>query len=314
MANAELSVVLVNKFGLDRLIRVFASLAEQSIADRLEIVVVSPFDPPAKQQSRFAAVEYVKCGSIGSLGEPRAAGVRACSAPFLVFGEDHCFPRPGWAETLLTRLREGWTGVGPAILNHNPSSWISRADWLLNYGCFSEACAEGPASNIPPHNSAYRTAALLALDADLPALLQMDHHLQSRLLAEGGRFFLEPSAQAEHTNLSRLVPHWQSIFFGNRVYGATRARIHHWPAHRRGIYAAAFPLIAALRLIRACAFLKDWRSLPMVPLVTIGAVTGAAGEVCGYVFGDGSSLRRRVDEELDRLSGVRASDRALLLP
>ena len=163
MASAELSVVLVNKFGFDRLHRIFESLAEQSIADRLELVIVSPFDPPDGEQSPFAKVQYVKYGPIDCLGRPRAAGVQACSAPYLVFGEDHCFPRPGWAAALLSRLREGWTGVGPAIVNNNPFTWISRADWLLNYGYFSPACRRGPVSYIPPHNSAYPTAVLQAL-------------------------------------------------------------------------------------------------------------------------------------------------------
>jgi hypothetical protein len=117
---ADLSVVLVNKCGLDRLRPIFASLARQSIAGWLELVVVSPFEAPNEEPSPFANLRYLKCGPIHSLGPPRAAGVQACSAPFLVFGEDHCFPEPEWAAALLSRLQEGWTGVGPLISNHNP--------------------------------------------------------------------------------------------------------------------------------------------------------------------------------------------------
>ena len=254
--SADLSVVLVNKFGLDRLRHIFASLADQSIAGRLELVVVSPFDSPREEPSPFANLRYVKCGPIHSLGPPRAAGVEACSAPFLVFGEDHCFPGPGWAAALLGRLREGWTGVGPLISNHNPSTWISRADWLLNYGCFSANGCSGSVRYLPSHNSAYPTAVLQALGPELPGLLQMDHHLQARLLSAGGRFFLESSARAAHTNLSRPLAHWASQFHGSRIYGASRAEHNRWPAYRRGIYAAAFLVSAALRLSRACALLR----------------------------------------------------------
>ena len=312
--SADLSVVLVNKFGFDRLRRIFSSLAEQSIADRLELVVVSPFDPISQEPSPFANLRYVKSGPIHSLGPPRAAGVQACSAPFLVFGEDHCFPAPGWAAALLSRLREGWTGVGPLISNHNPSTWISRADWLLNYGCFSADARSGSVRYIPPHNSAYSTAVLQALGSELPGLLQMDHHLQDRLLSDGGRLFLETSAHAAHTNLSRPLTHWASQFHGNRVYGATRAEYNRWPAHRRILYAAAFLMIGVLRLARVCPLLRGWRALPVLPLLTIAATAAATGEACGYLFGAGSSLLHRVDEELDRPSGVIGAERRLLLP
>ena len=77
---------------------------------------------------------------------------------------------------------------------------------------------------------------------------------------------------------------------------------------------ANFPAIAALRLIRACAFLNGWKSLPVVPLLTIGATFAAAGEACGYLFGAGGALLQRTDEELDRLAGVIDAERSLLLP
>ncbi len=313
MATAELSVVLVNKYGVDRLRRVFQALARQSIADRLEVVVVSAFETPEELQTPFAGIRFVKFSPMESLGAARAAGVQGCTTPFVAFAEDHCFPRPDWAAALLKRLREGWTGVGAAISNHNPSTWVSRADWLLNYGCYSRPGCEGPTRNIPPHNSAYATEVLRTLGADLADLLEMDHHLHSLLVARGGRLFLEPFAQSAHTNISRLQDHWASQFHGSKVYGATRATQHRWPAHRRAIYAAAFPAIAALRLLRACGLLNHWRALPVVPLLTIGAIVAGSGEACGYLFGMGSSLARRVEEELNRPAGVTDSDRPLLL-
>jgi hypothetical protein len=231
----------------------------------------------------------------------------------MVFAEDHCFPRPGCAAALLSRLREGWTGVGPLILNHNPSTWTSRVDWLLNYGCFSPGRPAGEVSYIPPHHSAYPTAVLRALGPELSDLLEMDHRLQERLCAGGGRFFLEPSAQAAHINVSRLLAHWDSQFHGSRLYGATRATCGGWPGYRRGLYAAAFPVIAVLRLARVCRLLTDWRSVMLLPQLTIAATLAAAGEACGYLFGTGSSLARRVDQELDHVSYITAGDRPLLL-
>jgi Glycosyl transferase family 2 len=311
---SELSVILVNKYGFLRLQRILESLAAQSLASQLEVIVVSPFEAPGGgSEWPFARIRYVKCGRVDSLGPARAAGAQACSTPYLVFGEDHCFPHAGWAEALLARLRQDWTGVGPVIQNHNPATWISQADWLLNYAGFAYS-AGGPTNYIPPHNSAYDTAALKALGPDLAELLQMDHHLQERLLSNGGRLFLEPLAQAAHTNLSRPLAHWASQFHGSRVYGATRALHMGWPLHRRVVYAAAFPAIAALRLARACMLFSNWRAFAVLPLLAVAATLAGLGEASGYVFGLGSALLSRADEELDRPSGIVASEQHLLLP
>ena len=314
MATPELSVILVNKWGFERLHRVLTALSEQSLASLLEIVIVSPFDPPADTASPFARVRHVKFSPINSLGPPRAAGVMACSAPYLAFGEDHCFPRTGWAEALVKRLHEGWTGVGPAIPNHNPNTWTSRADWLLNYGTFSPGLAAGPAIVIAPHNSAYSTAVLQGLAAELPQLLQMDHLLQARILSDGGRLYFEPEARSAHTNLSRLTLHWLAQFDGNRVYGSVRAMCEQWPKLRRGAYAVGFPAIAALRMIRACARLNGWREVCLLPLLGIASTAAAAGEAWGYVAGSGDSLRRRAEEELNRPAALIEEERHLLLP
>jgi len=311
---AALSVVLVNKLGFDRLRRVIACLEAQSLAGQLELVIVSPFEPPSQAPSSFACVKYVACDSMDSLGPPRALGVRACSAPYVVFAEDHCFPQPQWAESILGRLREGWTGVGPAILNHNPGTWTSRADWLLNYGGFGPDRQSGSCAYIAPHNSAYATAALQRLDGELGELLQMDRNLQSRLLSEGGRLFFEPSARTAHTNLSRPRCHWSTQFHGARVYGALRARYEHWTAIRCGAYTLVFPAIAALRLVRACTHLKGPREVPLFPLLILASTIAAIGESCGYLFGAGSSLGWRAEEELDRVSGLIEAERRLLLP
>jgi GT2 family glycosyltransferase len=251
MVSGEISVVLVNKFGPERLVNIFAALSAQSIASQLRLIVVSPFAPPNSTTYPFASIQHVPFAPIVTMGPARAAAVMACSTPFLQFAEDHCFPAPGCAEALLKRLEAGYVGVGPFVLNHNPATCFSRADYFLNYGCFGPGSGSGEAQWIAPHQSAYRTDVLQKLGGELAGLLELDVHLVSRLAAEGARLYVEPSARVAHTNLSRSTAHWRSQFNGNRVYGATRVRYESWNFPRRLIYAAAWPAIAGLRLLRA---------------------------------------------------------------
>lgn len=312
--SGELSVLLVNKYGPERLHRIFAALAAQTIANQLEVIVVSPFAPPASEGYPFAGLHHVLFGPIETMGPARAAGVMACCTPYLVFAEDHCFPQPDCAEAMLRRLKEGYTGVGPVVLNHNPLTWISQADYCLNYGSFGPQQRGGPVQTIAPHQSAYQTAALQQLNIDLPGLLELDTHLVSRLHADGARFHVEPSARVAHTNLSRPKAHWASQFNGNRVYGASRMRYQRWSLVRRSLYSAAWPAIAGLRLFRACRSLRRRRDWCVFPFLVVGALVAALGEATGYFTGEGESLARRCDEEMDRYSGVINAERHLLMP
>lgn len=310
----KLSLVLVTRFGIDRLQRALEAFSALWIAPELEVVIVGPEAGGVAQAGKFARVVQVPWNDFASMGRPRAAGVRATTAPYVAFGEDHCFPLQGWGRALLRRLEEGWTGVGPVILNHNPASLTSRTDWLINYGVYGVRGQNGRVNGIPPHNSAYRTDVLQAMGPELAELLEMEHFLQERLLAGGGQLYREPEAQASHVNVSTLSAHWKAAYHGGRVYGWQRVQINQWAWPRRVFYAAALPAIAALRLVRSARCAPDRGDWPVLAMLAVAAAVGSLGEVCGYLFGPGHSIAQRVNTELDRLSGLRTVERPLLLP
>ena len=133
----RMSVIVIAHGGADNLRPLLAALKAQTVASDLEIVLVGP--EPARlfrdsELADFAGVQRLQGTVIPSSSQARTKGVRAARAPVVAFVEDHCFPLPGWAEALLERHQEDWSGVGPVVLNGNPRTATSWSNYLIEYG------------------------------------------------------------------------------------------------------------------------------------------------------------------------------------
>ena len=56
---------------------------------------------------------------------PSAPGEHRSWRLVVAFGEEHCFPEPGWAQALIDAHREDYAAVGPAMHNANPDTIVS---------------------------------------------------------------------------------------------------------------------------------------------------------------------------------------------
>jgi len=316
----SLSVILLSLDGGASLKKVVRHLNTHQWADQIEIVVAITEEAPLvlDQPQGFAGIRVVRVPVRDDFGKARAAAIRAASAPFVVLAEDHSFPIEGWAQALLAPLEAGAPAVGPQILVANPGTSISWSDAILCYGDYLQPMCQNATEHIPWHNSAYRREILLAFGDRLDFLLQADSLIQAALADQGHRFVMTPYAATNHCNHSLLQPHWKALYWGNRLYGATRAIREEWPAVRRLFYAAAWPAIVgfrAWRAVRICFALRDdqIRYRTLLPLLLAGAIVAAIGEVWGYLFGLGrNTLRRRSYYELTRAIHVLPSEVSLL--
>ncbi len=292
-------------------------LRRQTIADRIELVVVTPSsaEVDAPRFFGFSSHRIVRIEPGAPAGRGSAAGVRAARAPIVAFAEDHCFPDPGWAEALLA----GYTGedvamVGPAFRNANPGTLVSWCDFVIGYGPWLDASPAGDRPFLAGHNSSYRRAVLMEHDARLDELLAAETVLHLELRRRGLRLVLEPRATARHTNFARLGSWLPVQYHAGRVFAAERARSWSW--WRRGLYAAGSPLIPAVRFARAAAHLRRaMRPRPsllrLAPLLALGLAVDGLGQLSGYLAGAGASAHRLADLEVRRIDHVTAADRRL---
>lgn len=117
-----------------RVDHVIRSLAEQTIADQLELVIVaSEADDVglhARNLSGFHTVRVVSIQSITPQSGARALGVRESIAPFVFIAETHAFPDPDALARLVDVLSGDWSVGVPGFRNSNPGNGLSRAAFL----------------------------------------------------------------------------------------------------------------------------------------------------------------------------------------
>jgi hypothetical protein len=302
-----LSVALLTSDSFDQLRRTVACLAAQDIAASIELLVLAPAgrDVPMDETlvRSFHSARVIPVSYDAGTGEARAIAVREARAPIVAFAEDHSFPQEGWAAALVDAHRGPHAAVGPAVHNANPGTKVSWADLLMGYGPWLAPTSSGPRDHLPGHNSSYKRAPLLALGAELPALIEAETTLHWRLRAEGHSLFLEARARVAHTNFEAL-PTWLFVsYHTGRVFAATRAMP--WPWWRRAAFAAASPLVPLVRLRRHVGQARraGWsfsHVARLVPTLLAGLVANGIGQGVGTLAGAGQSTATLVAWEFHR--------------
>ena len=297
-----LSAVLVTRAGARPLADVWPTLRAQTIADRIEVLVVGPArslaaDPPSP--TGFHAVRLVALEEIRSMAHAAAEGARRAAAPIVAFVEDHVLLDSEWARALVDAHEGGWAVVGPVVRIANPKSRVGWADFVLGYGPFAEPHAGGPVSLLPGHNSCYRRDVLLAQGERLEEALAAETVFHWDLARAGARLLLEPRARIAHLDFERIRPWIAAMYLSGRVFGARRAA--RWPAPWRLAYALASPLVPVIRLWRA---VRDARRIGMpptaLPALLAGLLADGAGQAVGALAGAGRAAERMADYEFER--------------
>ena len=317
----DLSVVLVAGSGPTGIVRTMRHLRAQTARRRMEVLIVAEsardFDLAALGAGDFAACRIVEVGPITERGAAAAVGMLAASSPIVGLIEDHSYPAPEWADALLRAHAGAWAAVGPAVDNANPESVGSWVNYILSYGGFAPPLEAGEREIVPWHNSAYKRDAIAPFADRLGALLEWEGSLQAELRAQGHALYLEPAARTAHGNVSRM---WSTVGLNvqrGRALGAQRAEREGWPAWRRAVQAAAFPLFPLLQLRHVLPSIRRMAVPPALrPRVYVGLaatlVVLAAAEAWGLLAGVGDAVARMEDYELHRARHLTPSERRAL--
>lgn len=292
----EMSVIVLSPDRYSTVERTLNHLREQTIREKLEILMVVPsiefFACDGKIHSEFGAFRMIEIGMMGSEAEARAVGVREADAPIVVFTEDHCFPEPQWAEFLLQAHRQQWAAVGPAVKNANPWSLVSWTNFIIEYSHWAYPTSGGSMEHLPGHNCSYKRDILLLYGERLGKWLEMESTLHYDLQERGYSLYLENRAVINHLNYSCLRPSIVMRFVAGRLFAGARKR--KWPHLKRILYVLGSPLIPWVRLVRIMKVLQHHKHVhpiqKVLPLLIFLLVVDAAGEMTGYLLGEGNAI------------------------
>jgi hypothetical protein len=305
----EMSVVMITPDRYASIRKSIGHLRAQTLRNRLEVLIVAPSaDRLGLDESElrdFHQFRVIEVGTIRSTAGAIAAGVRQASAPVVAYVEEHSYPEPGWAEALIKAHRQPWAAVGVVIRNANPESMISWAHLFTDFAPWLEPVSAGMMQQLAPYHASYKRGILLDYGPELECMLNDEAILHWDLQARGHRLYLEPNAKEHHLNHSSLFPYLQEQFYGGRMFGAERARHGRWSVIRRLVYIAGLPLIPMVRLWRILREIRrsdrHRRLLPSVlPVMILGVIVHAIGEVMGYAIGAGRAAERMVSLDLSR--------------
>jgi hypothetical protein len=292
-----LTVILPTWDTFDALRTTVAHLRTQTVASSIELIIVAPSaeraTPPADEVQGLHSVRVLETGDMHATGPARAQAIRAASASVVAFAEDHCFPRPDWAEALIAAHRGPHAAVGPAVYNANPETVTSWADLYLGYGRWLGPGRRREVELLPGHNSSYKRDVLVDYGGELDHLMEAETVLLWDLRRKGHTLLFEPAARVEHTNFSSFGVFIDVQWHLGRVFAATRAT--HWSLMRRLAYALAAPGIPFIRLshiVHAAASNGSSRRRLAATLPVIGAalLVDFAAQATGALFGAGRSV------------------------
>lgn len=286
-----LTCILVCPTDLENVALTLRHLSLQTVADQLEVLLPCPVPMtiPSKISENFEACRVIVVPGPARRGLMAAEAVRQASASLVVCVENHAFPNPDWAQQLVAGHRNDCVGVSPAVLLYNTSNLLARVCHRLDFGHLR---AEAPefVEWTPWHNTSYRREALLSFGKELGELLELESHLQSRLLAQGEKLLLYPDAKILHTANSTWRTVLKTYFCHGRCFAADRCK--EWPTWWRLLYAALSPAFVILMLRAVWSKFENLETLPRLLYlfhVLIFSAARAAGEAVGFVSGRGEA-------------------------
>lgn len=315
----KLSIVMITADSYETCRRSMGYLLKQTVMDQIEMIIVGPsheqIAADESELSRFLRHQVIGIGEVKSTGQGLAAGVRAASAPYVVYIEEHEFPPPRLAEVLIREFAKGdAVALGWAMLPANPGL-VSWAHIYEQFGAVVAPLTSGPATRLGGHHGAYQRDLLLEYGDNLEEVMANEGVLHGDFQKRGLPMRVIGELTARHTQVSHFPGLLKLEFLGQRSYAASRMKVMNWSVWKRLLYVAGSPLIPFVRLRRSLRHIRrSGRSrelLPQVALVIFAAnLAGAAGEALGYLFGPGEkTLSRRLVIELDRYAFVKKSDR-----
>jgi hypothetical protein len=313
-----MSVVLVTPDNYETIRKTIKHLRAQTARDKLEIVIVAPsvekLGLVESEMKDFLQFRVVEVGQIKLMAQVKAIAVQEAQAPFVVFGEDHSYPDPHWAEALIAAHQQGYAAVGPAMVNANPNTMVSWAGMFMGFGPYFEPAAARVANGLPWHNISYKRQLLLDYRDKLASMIVVEGILLDELRAKGHRIYLEPAAKTNHVNISLLSSWVRQAFWGGWLFAAVRTREKRWSLWRRLLYIGGAPLIPFVRLRRTIKEIRrtgrQQKLIPRaLPALIAGLVPHAIGELCGYAFGLVNAEERYSYYEMLRINHITAQDR-----
>lgn len=290
-----LSVVIPSVNGWGDLEGCLEALEEERATTPLEALVVERVGATVRERvaNRFPWVTILPVGVEQTIPQMRALAFDRATAPSVAVIEDHVVVPPGWARGLLL-ARENAQVVGGGVRNAATETLLDWAAFLCEYSHLLPPLAAGPSSWITGNNTVYDRA-LLEQFRETTHAGRWENYLHDTMRDNGVALISRPDIVVGHKKHYTFGEYFSQRYLYARSYAG--ARVADAGAGRRvayGLAAFALPPLLLWRTVSRTLRKEVDRSLVWrsIPLTALFVCAWGAGEVVGYWFGAGDSLRK----------------------
>lgn len=272
-------------------------IEQQTIRGALEVIVCDRLrdDTAETARLRFPNVHVESSPDDATIPQLRWSGLKKASAPIVAVIEDHSMLPRTWAEEVLEAHRqyEGETEgvIGGPVENGTTATVFDWAFFLTEYAPLLPPMSAQKAG-VAGGNVSYRRA-LLPLEDDRFANL-WENHLLEELKRRGVAVRIHPGMTLLHRNPFTRQEFRRQRYLFSRSIAAMRASS--WGLLRRLLYVVGALLVLPW-LLPLRVFYRVWRKgrnrrelFLSLPMIVSFLWIGIAGEVVGFLRGDGGSL------------------------
>lgn len=290
-----LSVVVPSVNGWGDLEGCLAALGGERAGTTLEVLVVDRCGAEVRTPlaERFPWVRLIPVTAAMSIPQMRAVAFDAATAPSVAVIEDHVLVPPGWAHALLLARRTSQV-IGGGVRNAATETLLDWAAFLCEYSHLLPPLAAGESLWVTGNNTVYDRG-LLESHREVTHAGRWENYLHDTLRAEGVKLECRPDIVVDHRKHYTFAEYFSQRYLYARSYAGARVADAALP--RRlvfGLAAFALPPLLLWRTVsrtwrKQVARNLVWRTMPLTALFVCA---WGAGEIMGYWFGAGDSLRK----------------------
>jgi glycosyltransferase involved in cell wall biosynthesis len=297
-ASKKLSVVVVASNDAVALEKTLASLTGAAKSPDTETIAVCNFDGAvlASLQQKFPFIKTAVLPKDTSVAALRTRGVQLANGEIIAFVEDYGFVDDRWLAEIKKAHDSGFSVVGGAIENKCPNRLLNWAVYFFDYGRYMPPLEAGLTATLSGMNVSYNRKALEKF-AETYREGFHETFVHEQLKSSGYELYLAPSAIVYLSKDYKLGATVQSFFALARSF-ATR-RVVYKTRSKRALLALGSCLLPVLLPLRTvlCVLPKKKHLLSLVlcvPHLSVLMTGWAAGEFCGYLFGEAANSTKIV--------------------
>jgi len=295
MGNEPALSVIVASYDAERTIRAcLSSLQHQETNQDFEIIVVdSSTDGTAELvEQQFPHVRLYHLPARKYCGDARNIGVSVARGEIIALTDADCTATGTWVDEVLKAHQSPHLAIGGAIANAEPSSVVGWAAYFCEFSRWMPGSKPRWLDDIAGANISYKKKAFDVYGPFLEGTYCSDSEFHWRLGRDGHMLRWLPQIVVSHRSISNLSRFVQHEFEHGGCFARVRIRGRGFSRLRRLWYILFGPLIPVKILLQVLinnltnrVYLT--RFIRALPLVALGVLSWAAGEVAGYASAEG---------------------------